>query len=336
MLHTRRLGAVAAAALVALTAACSAGSTDTWSTDTSRTDPATGTTDSAWPRTVDHELGSTEIASEPLRIVSTSVTLTGILLSMDAPVVASAATTPAASNQDTGFFDWWAEVAVDRDVEVLYQNLEFDEEAVIAADPDLIVVSTTGADSTADQYDALSAIAPTIGINYSTSDWQDVATELGAAIGMEQQAQDTIDDFDTHIAEVAAAITVPSGSTNAVVFNGSSGDTAFAKPGGSHGTLLTALGFDVVGADDALDTSDQARNDFAFVSLENTVQALTGDTVLVINGDDDTAAALRAEPVLANAPAVRSGQVYALGKNSFRIDYYSGTEIADTVAQLFG
>lgn len=332
---TRRLGVVAATALVALTAAACSSDSGTTAESTDSTSAATAS-DTAWPRTVEHELGSTEIEAEPLRIVSTSVTLTGILLSMDAPVVASAATTPAATNQDTGFFDWWADVAVDRDVEVLYQNLEFDEEAVIAADPDLIVISTTGADSTADQYDALSDIAPTIGINYSTSDWQDVATELGAAIGMEEQAQATIDDFDAHIAEVADSITVPEGTVNAVVFNGSAGDTAFAKPDGSHGTLLTALGFDVVGADDSLDTSEQARADFAFVSLENTVQALTAETVLIISGGDDTAAELKAEPVLANAPAVHSGQVYALGENSFRIDYYSGTEIADTVAQLFG
>jgi iron complex transport system substrate-binding protein len=338
MFHTRRLGAVAVAALVALTAAaCSSDSASDDSASTTGTDSTAASSDEgAWPRTVEHELGSTEIDAEPLRIVSTSVTLTGILLSMDAPVVASAATTPAAANQDTGFFDWWADVAVDRDVEVLYQNLEFDEEAVIAADPDLIVVSTTGADSTADQYDALSDIAPTIGIDYSTSDWQDVATELGAAIGMEDEAQATIDEFDAHVAEVADSITVPEGTVNAVVFNGSSGDTAFAKPDGSHGTLLTALGFDVVGADDSLDTSDQARNDFAFVSLENTVQALTADTVLIISGGDDKAEALQAEPVLANAPAVQSGQVYALGEDSFRIDYYSGTEIADTIAQLFG
>jgi iron complex transport system substrate-binding protein len=329
----RRPAAAALAAAVALLAtACSSGSDDA-SADTAPA--AASAEDGAWPRTVTHELGETEIPEEPVRIVSTSVTLTGILLSIDAPVVGSAATTPAASNQDTGFFDWWADVAVERGVEVVYQNLEFDEEAVLAADPDLIVLSTTGADSTADQYDALSAIAPTIAVDYSAATWQDIAAELGEATGLEEAAQATVDGFDARVAEVADAITVPEGTVNAVVFNGGGNDTAFAKPEGSHGTLLAALGFDVVGADDALDTSEQARTDFTFVSLENTVSALTGDSVFIVSGGQDRADALLAEPVLANAPAVRSGQVYPLGEDSFRIDYYSASEIVDTIEGLF-
>jgi iron complex transport system substrate-binding protein len=330
----RRLGAVAVAALVALTAA--ACSSDTGSS-TDETTAATTTTqeDGAWPRTITHELGETEIDAEPVRIVTTSLTLAGILLSIDAPVVAAAGSTPEASNQDTGFFDWWADVAVDRGVEVLYQNLEYDEEAVIAADPDLIIVSTTGADSTADQYDALSAIAPTVAIDYSAATWQDIALELGEVTGLETNAQDTVDTFDARVAEVAAAITVPEGTTNAIVYNGDGNDTAFAKPAGSHGTLLSSLGFDVVGADDSFDTSEQARTDFAFVSLENTVTALTGETVLIISGGEDKVEAVLSEPVLANAPAVQSGQVYALGEDSFRIDYYSANEILDTIEGLF-
>ncbi|HEY0216087.1 MAG TPA: Fe2+-enterobactin ABC transporter substrate-binding protein [Cellulomonas sp.] len=331
----RRLGAVAVATLVALTAAACSGSSDASTDDSSSTTAAAASEEGAWPRTVSHELGDTEIDAEPVRIVSTSLTLAGILLSIDAPIVSAAGSTPAASNQDTGFFDWWADVAVDRGVEVLNQNLEFDEEAVIAADPDLIVISTTGADATADQYDALSAIAPTVAIDYSAATWQEIALQLGEYTGHEEDAQATVDTFDARVAEVAAAITVPEGTTNAVVFNGDGNDTAFAKPQGSHGTLLTSLGFDVVGADDALDTSDQARTDFAFVSLENTVTALTGDTVLIINGGEDKVAALQAEPVLANAPAVRSGQVYSLGEDSFRIDYFSATEILDIVEGLF-
>src|SRR3546814_7684230 len=47
-----------------------------------------------WPRTVETPKGPVEITSKPERIVSTSVTLTGTLLSIDAPVVATASTGP--------------------------------------------------------------------------------------------------------------------------------------------------------------------------------------------------------------------------------------------------
>lgn len=327
-----RIGALATITALTL-AACTAGATGD-ATGADATAPAAAS-DGTWPRTITHELGETVVEAEPLRIVSTSVTLTGILLSIDAPVVASAATTPAETNQNTGFFDWWADIAVDRGVEVLYQNIEYDEEAVIAAEPDLILVSTTGADATADQYDALSAIAPTVAVDYSAATWQDVALELGEATGLEEQAEATVAEFDARVAEVADAITVPEGTTNAVVFYGDGTDTAFAKAEGSHGTLLASLGFDVVGADEALDTAEQARTDFAFVSLENTVQALTAETVFLVNGSTAEKEALLAEPVLANAPAVVSGQVHPLGPNSFRIDYYSASEIVDTVEELF-
>ena len=46
-----------------------------------------------WPRQVTDSYGTHTLPSQPLRIVSTSVTLTGSLLAIDAPVVASGATT---------------------------------------------------------------------------------------------------------------------------------------------------------------------------------------------------------------------------------------------------
>lgn len=47
-----------------------------------------------WPRQITDSRGTHTLESQPLRIVSTSVTLTGSLLAIDAPVVASGATTP--------------------------------------------------------------------------------------------------------------------------------------------------------------------------------------------------------------------------------------------------
>lgn len=43
-----------------------------------------------------------------------------------------------------------------------------------------------------------------------------------------------------------------------------------------------------------------------------------------------------AEPVLANLPSVQAGQVYGLGANSFRIDYYSSLEIIEDLTVKFG
>ena len=42
-----------------------------------------------------------------------------------------------------------------------------------------------------------------------------------------------------------------------------------------------------------------------------------------------------ADPLLANLPSVRAGQVYPLGETSFRIDYYSARQIVELLAGYF-
>lgn len=142
---------------------------------------------------------------KPARIVSTTPSVTGILLAMDAPLVASAATTPSRLTDAKGFFSQWAKVADQRGVEVLYRNLRFDIEAVIAQDPDLLVASATGADSAAPYRAELEAQGvPTLVVDYSKHSWQELATELGRHTGLERQAQAAIQRFDAYTAEVAA------------------------------------------------------------------------------------------------------------------------------------
>src|SRR5690606_29645295 len=65
-----------------------------------------------WPRSFGNADGSvTEIPAQPQRILSTSVTITGTLLAVDAPVVASG------SAGNGTFFAQWAELAEERGVE---------------------------------------------------------------------------------------------------------------------------------------------------------------------------------------------------------------------------
>ncbi len=101
----------------------------------------------AWPRTIDTPRGPLTLTQPPTRIVSTSVTLTGTLLTIEAPVIGSGATSANSAVADgQGFFRQWSEVARTRGVQSLYQG-EADAEAIAAADPDLVVVAGTGGDS---------------------------------------------------------------------------------------------------------------------------------------------------------------------------------------------
>lgn len=97
-----------------------------------------------WPRQVTDSRGTHTLEHKPQRIVSTSVTLTGSLLAIDAPVIASGATTPNNRIGDAqGFLRQWSEVAKARKLSRLYIG-EPSAEAVAAQMPDLILISATG------------------------------------------------------------------------------------------------------------------------------------------------------------------------------------------------
>lgn len=319
-----RLVALLALLLAAVLAVAGCSSSD----DTS----ATGDTASSgtWPRTFTNADGTTtEIPAQPQRIVSTGVSVTGTLLAIDAPVVASAAAT------EGEFFDQWADVAAERGVENLWSVGTFDVEAVYAAEPDLIVVVTSGRDALVDQVGELGRIAPTIVVDYGGQTWQALARQLGAATGLEERAEQVIAGFDANVAEAKATIAVPAGKANIISYNGPGQDNPIAKAGGAQAELLTALGFTVEDPDPSWHTQPQPRADFVWTAYENLTK-LTAETTFILSADNARAAGFRDDPVLANVPSVKANQVYGLGLNSFRMDYYSATEIVEGVVENFG
>lgn len=288
-----------------------------------------------WPRTLTHKAGTLTLATPPKHIVSTTPSLTGILLAIDAPVTASAATTPGGLTDGKGFFSQWAGVADQRGVTVLYPKLQFDLEAVIAAAPDLVIVSASGGDSAAEHYAELEAQGiPTLVVDYANQSWQDTATFLGRATGLEDKASAAIDRFNAYAAEVAATLTPP-GDTVSIVGYNVGGSYSIGRTESAQGQILTALGFKVAGLPPELAPQVTRSTDFDFISRENLPAAISGKTVFLLRGSEADVRAFLSDPVLANHPAVISRQVYPLGANSFRIDYYSGREMIDTVAPYF-
>lgn len=292
--------------------------------------------ESAWPRTIQHAAGELTLPAKPKRILSTTPSVTGILLAMQAPLLATAATTPSPLTDDKGFFTQWAEVADEREVEVLYPNLVFDIEAIIGWEPDLVIGSATGGDSIMQYLPELQAQGiPTLVVNYSDRSWQDLATQLGAATGLEQQAAEAIHRFDDHVQEVAKTIK-PTTEPVSIVGYDLSGSYSIAKLQSPQGQLLAALGLTVVELPAALKSQVSRSSNADFISRENLPAAIAGTHVFLMRATDKEVAAFLADPLLANLPAVQKKQVYALGPTSFRIDYYSGLQMVDHVAQSLG
>ena len=200
--------------------------------------------------------------------------------------------------------------------------------------PDLIIISTTGADSALEQRDALSQIAPTLVLNYSSRHWQELALILGDALGIKPQASRKIEEFNQHVAWVRSQIKIPPGLANIVSYNGPGITNPIATNSGSHARLLTDLGFSIESPNPVWHSGFDQAGDFVRTEYEYLTHLKAPTTFLLRRASDDTAA-FRQDPVLANLPSNKTGQVYGLGQHSFRIDYFSAMEVVDGVLENF-
>lgn len=291
--------------------------------------------DTGWPRTIRHAGGELTLARKPQRIVSTTPSVTGILLAIEAPLLASAATTPSPLTDARGFFSQWAGDADRRGVKVLYPNLKFDIEAVLGWKPDLVIASTTGADSILPHRAELEALGvPTLVVDYSSRSWQELASELGKATGLEQEAAAAIGRFDADLAAAASAIAAKGSKASIIGYN-IAGSYSVARVTSPVAKLVTGLGFEVVGLPPELRPNSARPSDFEFFSRENLSAAIAADTVFLLRATQKDVEAFLAEPVLVNHPAVIRKRVYPLGLTSFRIDPYSGRQILEQLRASF-
>ncbi|WP_432460207.1 Fe2+-enterobactin ABC transporter substrate-binding protein [Agarivorans sp. QJM3NY_25] len=283
----------------------------------------------SWPRRISNADGSVTQLNQPAqRILSTSVTITGSLLAINAPVIASAA------DNSGRFFEQWQSVAKSRAVNKLWSAGSVDLEAVYLAQPDLIVVSSTGADSVIDQLTELRTIAPTIVLDYSTQSWQEIALKLGQAAGYEQQAEQTIAAFNVRVQEARQAMDLPHGKANIVSYHGAGVVNAVAREDGAHSRLLKSLGFEIEELAAQWQAGPISHKDFMRTNFEN-LSYLTGETTFLLAASSTRADDFMHNIILKNLPSVKNQQVYGLGEHSFRIDLFSANEIIEQMLSYF-
>lgn len=292
---------------------------------------------SSWPRTLQTVQGPFTLQQPPQRIVSTSVTLSGTLLAINAPLTGSGATSRNSSVSDAqGFFTQWSSVAAARQVKPLYIS-QPDAEAIAAEAPDLIVMSATGGDSALKLYDQLSAIAPVLVIDYGDKSWQALATQLGAMTGHEADAQQLIARFDQRVASLRQRIRLPPQPTSAVVYYENGLGMNLWTPSSAQGALLQALGFTLAAPPATFkgSTSMGRRNDIIQLSGEDMADGITGNSLLLFAANESTVPQVANNPFLAHLPAVQQQRIYALGNDTFRLDYYSASHMLNSIERQF-
>jgi iron complex transport system substrate-binding protein len=183
--------------------------------------------------------GDVEIEEEPQRVVALGWS--------------DAETALALGVQPVGASDWlafggegvgpWAEGGYDEAPEII-ETLEPSLEAVAALEPDLIL--DTRSDATQERYEALSAIAPTVGqpegVEAYLTTWQQQLDLVGQALGRTEEAGRLREDLEQRVADAAAAHPEFAGTEVAVAAYTSEGFAAYVR-GDTRVDLMEALGF---------------------------------------------------------------------------------------------
>jgi len=302
---------------------------------------AGASTKATWPVTIKGDDGvDVEIKAEPKSIVSTSVTLTGSLLALDAPVVAS---TPAKKKDektdDNGFFTQWSKQATDKGVKAIDGTEDNLAQTVAGDNPDLIIVAKTGQDSAVKVVESLRQLeVPVLVIDYGSHSWQDVTKTLGQATGRQAKADAVIKDYTSKAEKAKGAIAVPKGATSVftVPGDGTKGANAFTEEA-PQVQLLKDLGFTIATVPDSVkgDQSMGDRKDIVQLSPENVQAGLTGENWVVIAADETAKNAVSGNETVSAAAPVTGGKVQYMPPSSFRLDYYSALEMLEAVQKAY-
>ena len=168
-------------------------------------DDVLGRDEGEFPVTVEHKYGSTTIASQPKRIVTFGPT--------DEDMVLALGTAPV------GLTDWWDNYAAGNpwpwarpflasaDYAVIPLDGETHYEEILALDPDLIIGQYTG--MTAEEYERLGQIAPTVAQSAEYEDWrtpwQIMSRTIARALGKPEEGESLIAGVEESFARVKEA-----------------------------------------------------------------------------------------------------------------------------------
>lgn len=304
-LHTRAPYAVIVAFVVAvllLAAGCSSESTGT------SDEPA---------RTIEHELGTTDVAGKPQQVVALEYSFVDALhaLGMD-PVGIADDDAPERIEQLVGTELDYASVGT---------RLEPNIELIASLKPDLIIADTT---RHAAIYEQLQKIAPTIVLNSWNGSYDDIKSAvvtIADALGDKAAGEQALTDHESRIDDLKAEI--PADDNRRYLL-------AVASP--ENMTLHTSAAFtgsvfEALGLTPAIETSDASDATESGVGMERLI-AVNPD-VLFVAVDDETTTydSWSQRESWQQIAAVRNDEVHLVDRNQY--SRFRGLHNAEVIAQ---
>jgi len=297
----RRLAALLVVGLVAVTGACGDDEDDAGAAT-----PQTTAGDGAFPVTIEHAFGRTEITSAPERIVTVGLTEQDTVLALG---LAPVGVTEWHGEQPHATWPWAQDELGDAEPDVLRTADGLQVERIAALEPDLILGLNAGLDETT--YDQLTAIAPTVahpvGAEAYFSPWREQTLMIGRALGMADDAEALVDGIDEQFAAAAADNPEFDGASVVFLQNAFYDNQAIAYQEGLSTDFLTDLGFEVPSELDPFVGEEEGSQ--AFIPLEQLSVLDAADVLLWGTEGPDDRTALEAVPVYHGLEAVQDGRL---------------------------
>jgi iron complex transport system substrate-binding protein len=202
----RALGAVAVAAVLGIgLAGC--GQVEDSSTDAA---PTAGGDAGAFPVSIKHKFGTTEITKAPTRVVVVGTATDDL----DAAIALGVTPVGFFNKSGSDAVPSWLQGKLDpAKTKIVNAGAGVDTEAVGALTPDLILATSSfGLDQ---EYPNLSKIAPTVGYaeDWGKQTWQEHVQVVAQALGKTAEAQKVIDTAQASITDFKAKHTAAAGKT---------------------------------------------------------------------------------------------------------------------------
>jgi iron complex transport system substrate-binding protein len=271
--------------------------------------------DAAFPRTVEHAMGETEIAERPERVVVLDTGELDSALSLGVTPVGAVTT---AVSED--FLSYLANDAAD--VEVVGTIAEPNLEQIAALQPDLILSNKVRHE---DIYEELSQVAPTVFAEKVGAVWKDNLGLAAEALGLEAEAAAALEEYERDAAALGEDIGDPAGTTVSTM-RFVEGSIRVYTAQSFIGTVMADIGLDHL----QLPTKDVPT--FAELGAEEVTQA-DGDIVLYSSygsADDSGEAGLLAGPLWPRLAAVAEGRAFPVEDDIF----YTGIGLRAATLQL--
>jgi len=270
-----------------------------------------------YPIVIEHAFGETVIEEKPERVATVAWANHDVALALDVvPVGFSAAN--YGIQDDSGMLPWTAEKLKElgETEPNIYQDTDgLDFEAIADSNPDVILAAYSGI--TQEEYDTLSEIAPVVAypeIPWVIT-WRDQILYNAKGMGMEEEGKQLIADTEKLIQDTANKYPEIKGKKAAfAMFNATDLSKFYIyTPGDPRGEFLEEVGMSF-----SEDLKAQIADESSFyieLSAEN-ADALNDTEIFIAYGDENTLAALQADPILGKVPAIQNGSVVIIGDNT--------------------